>query len=79
VENLSAPVFALTFTDGPTPGITGPLLDLLSSQGVVATFFPTGVKLGDADPNSADNRAVRCGSGSRAVRGANMRIPNCYC
>lgn len=47
VENLTAPVMALTFTDGPMPGVTNRLLDLLSELKVVATFFPTGTRYGD--------------------------------
>ena len=35
-------VVALTFDDGPKPGLTEPLLDLLTAQGVPATFFVIG-------------------------------------
>ncbi len=40
---------ALTFDDGPTEGVTDPLLDLLQTYGAQATFFPMGEAL-DAQP-----------------------------
>jgi len=33
---------ALTFDDGPTPGITGQILDLLEQHGAAASFFLVG-------------------------------------
>lgn len=36
------PVLHLTFDDGPSPGTTQPLLDLLAQEGVKATFFFVG-------------------------------------
>jgi peptidoglycan/xylan/chitin deacetylase (PgdA/CDA1 family) len=36
---------ALTFDDGPRPGITDPLLDMLKAQGVTATFFVVGMNV----------------------------------
>jgi peptidoglycan/xylan/chitin deacetylase (PgdA/CDA1 family) len=33
---------ALTFDDGPTPGITEPILDLLKARGLAASFFMIG-------------------------------------
>ena len=36
------PIIALTFDDGPTPGGTDAILDILQSAGVVATFFVIG-------------------------------------
>ncbi|MBW1733306.1 MAG: polysaccharide deacetylase family protein [Deltaproteobacteria bacterium] len=38
------PAVAITFDDGPDPVTTPPLLDLLSTHGVRATFFVTGKK-----------------------------------
>ncbi len=35
-------VVALTFDDGPKPGVTEPLLDVLTREGVTATFFVIG-------------------------------------
>lgn len=37
--NTTDPVFALTYDDGPEPGETTDLLDVLASRGVPATFF----------------------------------------
>ena len=31
---------ALTFDDGPTPGITDQVLDVLKENDIVASFFP---------------------------------------
>ncbi len=42
---MTTPVVTLTFDNGPTPGITEPVLELLSSHGVPATFFAIGRKL----------------------------------
>jgi chitin deacetylase len=38
----SAPVVALTFDDGPSPGFTSEVLSILREQDVKATFFVTG-------------------------------------
>jgi peptidoglycan-N-acetylglucosamine deacetylase len=38
----SQPVIALTFDDGPKPGITERLVDILSREGVPSTFFVIG-------------------------------------
>lgn len=35
----------LTFDNGPTPGITGPILDILGARRIGATFFVVGEKL----------------------------------
>jgi len=37
-------VWGLTFDDGPEPGVTEKLLDLLDEKNVTATFFVTGMK-----------------------------------
>jgi len=42
---MTAPVVTLTFDNGPTPGITEPVLGLLAEHGVPATFFAVGQKL----------------------------------
>jgi chitin deacetylase len=41
----SAPVVALTFDDGPSPGFTSEVLTILREQDVKATFFVTGQAL----------------------------------
>jgi len=38
----ATPVVALTFDDGPLPGFTEEILDVLRAEGVRATFFVTG-------------------------------------
>lgn len=47
-----APVIAITFDDGPTPGYTEWVLDVLAAKGVAATFFLTGAEI-DANPELA--------------------------
>ncbi len=42
---MTAPVVALTFDNGPTPGITEAVLDVLAAHDVPATFFAIGHKL----------------------------------
>ena len=42
---MTTPLVTLTFDNGPTPGITEPVLDLLAEHGVPATFFAIGRKL----------------------------------
>jgi peptidoglycan-N-acetylglucosamine deacetylase len=42
---MTTSVVTLTFDNGPTPGITEPVLDLLSEHSVPATFFAIGRKL----------------------------------
>ena len=42
---MTAAVVALTFDNGPTPGITEAVLDLLAAHQVPATFFAIGHKL----------------------------------
>ncbi len=42
---MTAPLVTLTFDNGPTPGITEPLLDILGSHHVPAIFFAIGRKL----------------------------------
>ena len=39
----------LTFDNGPTPGVTDAVLDVLSGYGIHATFFVVGQKLTDPD------------------------------
>ncbi len=42
---MTSPVVALTFDNGPTPGITEAVLDVLAAREVPATFFAIGHKL----------------------------------
>ncbi len=42
---MTAPIVTLTFDNGPTPGVTEPVLDLLAAHAVPATFFAIGRKL----------------------------------
>ena len=38
---------ALTFDNGPTPGVTDAVLDELGQRGIAATYFVVGEKLRD--------------------------------
>jgi peptidoglycan-N-acetylglucosamine deacetylase len=42
---VTSPVVTLTFDNGPTPGITEAVLDVLAAHSVTATFFAIGHKL----------------------------------
>jgi peptidoglycan-N-acetylglucosamine deacetylase len=48
-------VVALTFDDGPTPGVTEEVLSILNEAGVKATFFVIGVNL---ERNLEDGRKI---------------------
>ena len=47
----------LTFDNGPTPGITGQVLDILSARGIRASFFVIGEKLERPDGRALALRA----------------------
>jgi peptidoglycan/xylan/chitin deacetylase (PgdA/CDA1 family) len=47
----------LTFDNGPTPGVTGRVLDLLGERGVLATFFVIGRKLRERSAQALVERA----------------------
>jgi peptidoglycan/xylan/chitin deacetylase (PgdA/CDA1 family) len=49
------PIVALTFDDGPTRPYTAPVLNLLRSKGVTATFFLTGAEV---TANPVEARAI---------------------
>jgi len=55
----SQPLIALTFDDGPDPGSTLPLLDLLEAFGARATFFVRGSAV--AENRDVVRRAVKTG------------------
>jgi peptidoglycan-N-acetylglucosamine deacetylase len=48
--DIEARVFALTFDDGPHPGTTPPLLDVLAKHGAKATFFLIGTRVIGNEP-----------------------------
>jgi len=48
----------LTFDNGPTPGITDQVLDVLGEHGVRATFFVVGRRLEEAGARALAERAV---------------------
>jgi chitin deacetylase len=48
----SRPVVALTFDDGPSPGVTEQILEILHAKGVRATFFATGQALEENLPEA---------------------------
>ena len=47
----------LTFDNGPTPEVTGPILDLLAERGIRTTFFVVGDRLGDPRQRALMERA----------------------
>jgi peptidoglycan/xylan/chitin deacetylase (PgdA/CDA1 family) len=55
---MTAPVITLTFDNGPTPGITEPVLDVLSDHAVPATFFAIGRKLATAEGRRLGRRII---------------------
>jgi peptidoglycan-N-acetylglucosamine deacetylase len=55
---MTAPIVTLTFDNGPTPGITEPVLDVLAQHSVPATFFSIGHKLATEDGRRLGTRIV---------------------
>lgn len=47
----------LTFDNGPEPGVTGRVLEVLKSEGIAATFFVLGTKLADPARRKLAERA----------------------
>jgi peptidoglycan-N-acetylglucosamine deacetylase len=58
---MTAPLVSLTFDNGPTPGITEPVLDLLAKHRVPATFFAIGRKLATPQGQALGRRIVADG------------------
>jgi peptidoglycan/xylan/chitin deacetylase (PgdA/CDA1 family) len=52
---IASPLVALTFDDGPAPGFTEAVLQILRERGVRATFFVTGREL---EENPAEGRSI---------------------
>jgi peptidoglycan/xylan/chitin deacetylase (PgdA/CDA1 family) len=52
---------SLTFDNGPTAGITDPVLDVLQNFGVCATFFLVGTQLAKPGARKIAERALRLG------------------
>ena len=57
----SAPSVCLTFDNGPTPGITEPVLEVLAEHAVPATFFAIGRKLATPNGQQLGQRIVESG------------------
>jgi len=55
------PMVALTFDDGPVPGVTDKILDTLERYNVRATFFIVGARLKKAEPVELVKRAISLG------------------
>ncbi|KAI8916385.1 hypothetical protein EDD86DRAFT_198408 [Gorgonomyces haynaldii] len=55
---VSKDMWALTFDDGPSPNIP-PLLELLKSQNIKATFFVNGKNYADLETNEADKTNLK--------------------
>lgn len=59
--SLVAVKVTLTFDNGPTPGVTERVLDLLWERGVLATFFVIGSKLRESSAQALAERAAHEG------------------
>ena len=55
---MTRPYVTLTFDNGPTPGVTEPVLDLLAAHAVPATFFAIGQKVATAEGGYIGRRIV---------------------
>lgn len=51
------PDITLTFDNGPTPGVTGEVLDILSERGIRTTFFVVGTRLAEPGARELAERA----------------------
>ena len=51
--SAAAPVVTLTFDNGPTPGVTDAVLDILARHGAPATFFVVGSQLAEPGGEAA--------------------------
>jgi len=58
---MTVPRVCLTFDNGPTPGVTEPVLDLLAQHAVPATFFAIGRKLATPNGQRLAQRVVESG------------------
>ena len=56
-----APLVALTFDNGPTPGVTDRVLDVLDARGVAATFFAVGQRLASPEGRALGAEVVARG------------------
>jgi peptidoglycan-N-acetylglucosamine deacetylase len=55
------PRISLTFDNGPTPGVTEPVLDILATHAIPATFFAIGRKVATPEGQELGRRIVREG------------------
>ena len=55
------PMVALTFDDGPKPGVTDEILDILEEYNVRATFFIIGIRLHKPEELALVKRAISLG------------------
>ena len=58
---MTTPLVTLTFDNGPTAGVTEPVLDVLASHAVPATFFAIGHKLATAEGRELARRILTGG------------------
>lgn len=58
---MAGPLVTLTFDNGPTPGVTERVLDVLDHRGVPATFFAVGRRLATDEGRALGAEAVRRG------------------
>lgn len=58
---MTAPTVTLTFDNGPSPGVTEGVLDLLAAHAVPATFFAIGQKLATPEGVHLGRRSIAAG------------------
>jgi len=58
---MTASIVTLTFDNGPTPGITEAVLDVLAARGVPATFFAIGHRLATPEGAALGRKIVAAG------------------
>jgi peptidoglycan-N-acetylglucosamine deacetylase len=58
---VTTPRISLTFDNGPTPGVTEPVLEILATHATPATFFAIGRKLATPEGQELGRRIVREG------------------
>jgi peptidoglycan-N-acetylglucosamine deacetylase len=57
-DGADPPKLTLTFDNGPTPGITEQVLDVLGGRGITATFFAIGTQLRQPGGQALARRAI---------------------
>lgn len=58
MSSVNHKAVSLSFDNGPTPGVTERVLDVLSSRGLLATFFPVASRLAEPGARALLERVV---------------------